>query len=176
MTETKESDKFKVIKVSILRRSLEYEEKHGFGKVTSFSWHEGKTIMKNFAFWNLPSRGIISFDDVKTGIYQLEKLGLVEIIDLTNLCLTKKGMEVAKELRTVKFENIPDNLFVDKITAPPQPSNIRLCPNCQKQIELESVFCEFCGRGLQKGNDFCNYCGAELRDGAKFCANCGKTI
>ncbi|HUY00367.1 MAG TPA: hypothetical protein VMV49_12475, partial [Candidatus Deferrimicrobium sp.] len=128
MTETKESEKFKVIKVSILKRSLEYEEKHGFGKTTSFSWHEGKTIMKNFAFWNLPSRGIITFDDVKTGIFQLEKLGLVEIVDLKNLRLTPKGIEVAKELRTVKFEAIPDNLFIDKIAAPLQPSNVRLCP------------------------------------------------
>lgn len=51
-----------------------------------------------------------------------------------------------------------------------------LCPNCRKQIDENSNFCQHCGSKVVVENK-CPHCGAmPLPLDAKFCPDCGKAI
>src|SRR5262249_39903310 len=48
-----------------------------------------------------------------------------------------------------------------------------ICPQCQRENLLDSIFCEHCGTRLEA---VCSHCGAPTRRGASFCRMCGQTI
>ncbi|NVM28977.1 MAG: zinc ribbon domain-containing protein [Candidatus Helarchaeota archaeon] len=170
------TDKFKVIKVSILKRSLNVQEKKGPNETTTFAWHEGKTVVKNLAFWKIAERGLITADDVRTVIYQLEKANLVEIIDRNKLRLTPRGSQIAREIRTMKPKEVPDHLLEGQMSAPSEQERENICPKCGKEIEPHSIYCEYCGTRTQKFEEFCTYCGAIMKTDSKFCVRCGKKL
>ncbi|NVM53181.1 MAG: zinc ribbon domain-containing protein [Candidatus Helarchaeota archaeon] len=167
-------DKFKLIKAGILKRCKEIEDKHGPEKTTSFRWHQRKTVVKNFAFWKIAKRGIITIDDVKTAIYQLEKAGLIEIIDRNQMRLTPQGSQIASEVRTTRPEEVPDYLFKGLMTTSAEETKESICLNCGKQIDENSIFCVYCGTKAPNGSDFCSYCGTLIEHGSRFCLKCGK--
>lgn len=175
MTE-KQPDKYKLIKVGILKRQKAAEEKKDSGEPTPFGWHEGKSIMKNLAFWKIAERGLITADDVKTAIYQLEKAKLVEIIDRDKLRLTPKGHQIAREIRTMKPEMVPDHLVQGFITSEPDKPEVLSCSKCGKKIDPNSLYCEFCGTKTQNVDEFCTYCGELLKSDSAFCPKCGKKV
>ena len=175
MPETKSPDKFKVIKVGILKREKDFEDKNP-NKTTPFSWHQGKLVLKNLAFWTLPDRGLITADDVKTAIYQLEKAELVEIVGLDNLRLTPKGYSTAKEIWSMQIEEIPDSLIGGREIPQLKSQKMINCPHCKKEIETDSTFCRQCGKNLKKTEEFCSYCGSTLEPESTFCSTCGKKL
>ncbi|MHA1321761.1 MAG: zinc ribbon domain-containing protein [Candidatus Helarchaeota archaeon] len=162
-------DKNKLIKIGILKRQLDIQEKKGMEVTTSSSWHANKSLLKNFAFWKIPNRGIITIDDVKTAIYQLEKAELIEIINQEKLRLTPKGVQVAKELRTFTPESIPENLFESR-------PDYQICSSCGKRIDGNSLYCEFCGVRTKRIDLFCSYCGTSFPPNSEFCPRCGQKI
>ncbi len=172
--EAKQPDqlKMKKIKFDILRRGKDTEEKYGLEKTTSFRWHETKSVIKNLALWKIPERGVITIEDVKIAIYQLEKDGLIEVINRENVRLTRKGSEVAQKLRTMRFEDVPDQLMGIQ----PQGVQTILCSNCKIQNELDSIFCKRCGTKISHDEEFCTYCGASMEPGAKICSKCGNHL
>src|SRR5215813_13477991 len=48
-----------------------------------------------------------------------------------------------------------------------------LCPQCQRENLLDSIFCEHCGARLEA---VCSHCGAPTHRGASFCRMCGQTL
>ena len=173
MPEKKPPDKFKIIKAGILKRSKDFEDKNP-NMLTSFSWHQGKSVLKNIAFWNIPERGLIMADDVRIAIYQLEKSGLVEIIDNDKLRLTAKGHSIAKEIWSMPIEDIPDDLIGGGEPRQAEVKKLILCPQCKKEIEPDSTFCRYCGKKLKAIEEFCSYCGSILEPESTFCSACGR--
>lgn len=61
-----------------------------------------------------------------------------------------------------------------------QISNIKICPNCNAEFEMDSIFCSKCGTRLIDGTSetkkCCRKCGTELGDDDKFCFSCGTKI
>ncbi|MBE6094758.1 MAG: zinc-ribbon domain-containing protein [Schwartzia succinivorans] len=60
---------------------------------------------------------------------------------------------------------------------------MKICPNCNAQLEDDAVFCTECGQGLASsacaGSPTplcCEQCGATLRPGVKFCPSCGNVV
>ena len=49
------------------------------------------------------------------------------------------------------------------------------CPNCNAQMEDDSLFCTECGRPFSQGC-VCTNCGAKLNDEDLFCQNCGQKV
>ncbi len=174
MTEETPSNKYKIIKISILKRQKEVEEKKGSGETTTFGWHKSKTVVKNLAFWKIAERGIITPDDVNTAIYQLEKANLVEIIEHNKLRLTPKGRQIAREIRTMKPEVVPDHLLDGYITDATVKPEEHICPKCGKIFSQNSLYCEYCGTKTQRVDEFCTYCGELIKSGTEFCSKCGK--
>ncbi|MDD1777589.1 MAG: zinc ribbon domain-containing protein [Candidatus Helarchaeota archaeon] len=173
MSDRKPPDKFKVIKAGILKRSKDVEDRDP-NILTTFTWHEGKSILKNMEIWNLPDRGIITGDDVRIAIYQLEKSGLIEIVDNNKLRLTLKGRSIAKEIWSMPIETIPDELLAGGDIAQVEVKKLISCPQCQKELELDSAFCRYCGYKLKAVAEFCSYCGAVLEPESTFCSRCGR--
>lgn len=171
----KPPDKFKVIKAGILKRTKDVEDRTP-NTLTSFAWHEGKSVLKNIEIWNIPDRGIITADDVRIAIYQLEKSGLIEIVDINKLRLTPKGRSIAKEIWSMPIEAIPDNLLAGGDIAQAEVKKLILCPQCQKELEPDSSFCRYCGYKLKAVAEFCSYCGAVLEPESTFCSRCGKQM
>jgi len=168
-------DKFKVIKVGILKRTKDFEDQNP-NKTTPFSWHRGKSLLKNLAFWAIPDRGFITTDDIKTAIYQLEKAELVEIVGLDHLRLTSKGYSVAKEIWTMQLEDISDDLVAGREIPRIKGHEMINCPYCKKEIEMDSTFCRHCGKNIKKIDEFCAYCGSPLESESIFCSTCGKRL
>src|SRR5678815_2998689 len=48
-----------------------------------------------------------------------------------------------------------------------------ICPQCQRENLLDSIFCDQCGLRLEA---VCSHCGEPNRRGATFCRICGQTI
>src|SRR5678815_3694567 len=48
-----------------------------------------------------------------------------------------------------------------------------ICPQCQRENLLDSIFCDRCGLRLEP---VCSHCGEPNRRGATFCRICGQTI
>ncbi len=169
-------DKLKKIKYDILKRCKAVEEKYGPEKTTSFRWHETKSVILNVAFWKIPERGVITLDDIKTAIYQLEKQGLVQIVDKYNILLTPKGSNLAQEIRTMRFQDVSDALLgVDVIISDDKSQNV-VCPSCGKLTEADSTFCKFCGSKIKQEDEFCTYCGSIVDGRSKFCSTCGREV
>lgn len=67
-----------------------------------------------------------------------------------------------------------------------QTGPVLLCPDCNRTLPLDSVFCAFCGKRLEKeqksiSNEerntlFCKECGKELSITMKYCTGCGAAI
>lgn len=169
-------NKSKQIKFDILKRCKNIEEKYGSEKTSSFRWHEIKSIMLNLAFWKIPERGVISVDDVKTAIYQLEKDGMIELVNHDQIRLTPKGSQVAKEIRTMRIDDIPNLLLGNQTIIIDKNTKINRCPHCGKQLKVGSSFCNFCGTKIKLENEFCTYCGTSIMPGSKFCPACGKKL
>ena len=167
--------KMKKIKADILKRCKELEEKYGSEKASSFLMHQTKSVMKNIAFWKIPSRGVITSDDVRLAIYQLERDGFIEFVDRTHLHLSPKGSKIAEELRSMRLEEIPVALVGSTSSDEVDPITNR-CANCGKLIEPDSAFCRHCGSKIKIENEFCTYCGASIVSGSDFCSTCGKKI
>jgi RNA polymerase subunit RPABC4/transcription elongation factor Spt4 len=171
----KPPDKFKVIKAGILKRSKDAEDRNP-NMLTTFSWHEGKSVLKNVEIWNIPDRGIITADDVRIAIYQLEKSGLIEIVENNKLRLTIKGRNTAKEIWAMPVENIPDTLLEGGSALQAEGKKLIFCPQCKKEIEPDSSFCRYCGTKLKAIEEFCSYCGAILEPESTFCSKCGRKL
>lgn len=168
-------DKFKVIKAGILKRSKDVEDRKP-NMLTTFAWHEGKSVLKNVEIWNIPDRGIITAEDVRIAIYQLEKSGLIEIVDNNKLRLTPKGHNIAKEIWAMAVEAIPDYLLAGEEVTQVEAKKLVPCPQCKKAIESDSSFCRYCGTKLKAAEEFCSYCGATLEPESTFCSKCGKML
>ncbi|MHA1131541.1 MAG: zinc-ribbon domain-containing protein [Candidatus Helarchaeota archaeon] len=168
--------KMKKVKVDILKRCKEVEDKYGIEKASSFLMHQTKSVMKNIAFWKIPTRGVITSDDVRLAIYQLEKAGLIELVDHQHLCLTTQGRKIADEIRSLPFEEIADTLI--GIKPPNQTSTqfILRCHDCGREIEPDSVYCRYCGTKVVIETEFCTYCGAAIQHGSYICPVCGKKV
>lgn len=72
--------------------------------------------------------------------------------------------------------------------------NMKLCPNCRREMDINTSFCPDCGTkqpmpSLEELNNevekeetkeqkklFCNGCGTELEAGVRFCQNCGAKV
>ena len=176
MAEKKSPNKYKIIKVGVLKRQMAVEEKKGPNETTTFGWHEGKTVTKNLAFWKIPERGIMTVDDVKTALYQLEKANLIEIIDKNKLRLTPKGRQITREIRTMKPEVVPDHLLEGYKTSNSKKMDDNICSNCGKISAKNSLYCESCGTKTQNVDEFCTYCGELIQNDSAFCSKCGKKI
>lgn len=61
-----------------------------------------------------------------------------------------------------------------------QISNIKICPNCNAEFGMDSIFCSKCGTRLLEDSlasvRCCSKCGAELGEEDKFCFCCGTKI
>ncbi|MHA1649993.1 MAG: zinc ribbon domain-containing protein [Candidatus Helarchaeota archaeon] len=169
-------DKIKKIKFDILKRCKQVEDKHGSEKTTSFMMHETKSVLKNIAFWKIPEFGVITVDDVKTAIYQLERDGFIEIINRDQIKLTQKGSNIAQELRAMRFEEVPDTLLSAPPNSSAHPYETMRCLHCGKAIEIDSIYCKYCGTKVNQLEEFCTYCGASITPGSQFCSICGKKI
>ncbi len=170
-----QSLKMKKIKADILKRCKDLEEKYSSEKASSILMHQAKSVMKNIAFWKIPSRGVITSDDVRLAIYQLERDGFIELVDRTHLRLSQRGSKIAEELRSMRLEEIPTAL-VGSISSDDVQHLTNRCANCGKLIEPDSVFCRHCGSKIKIENEFCTYCGASIVAGSDFCSTCGKKI
>ncbi len=58
---------------------------------------------------------------------------------------------------------------------------MKACPNCSKQIGVNTKFCPHCGtdttkKAEEKAKANCSACGAALPDGTKFCPECGRKL
>ena len=113
-------------------------------------------------------------DDVRIAIYQLEKSGLVEIIDNDKLRLTAKGHSIAKEIWSMPIEDIPDDLIGGGEPRQAEVKKLIPCPQCKKEIEPDSTFCRYCGKKLKAIEEFCSYCGSILEPESTFCSACGR--
>lgn len=60
-----------------------------------------------------------------------------------------------------------------------------LCPNCQGEVPIDSMFCGQCGTKMPPRNmnnqgvqphAFCNNCGTPIEEGQCFCTVCGKKL
>ncbi len=49
------------------------------------------------------------------------------------------------------------------------------CPQCGKEFEEDSLFCDECGAKLEK-KIFCQECGVQVSDEDAFCQNCGASL
>lgn len=172
--------KIKECKVKILKRMLALEDKYEQGYVSPFSYHETKLTASNIAFWKMAERGVILPEEVRTAIYQLEKVGLLEIIDRANVKFTEKGREVAKKIRSMTTESVPNDLLEGETTTEKKiekESSGNKCPKCGKIVKPGAKFCPFCGNKLsQKEFINCPYCGEKISAKSKFCSNCGASI
>ncbi|MBD3230834.1 MAG: zinc-ribbon domain-containing protein [Candidatus Lokiarchaeota archaeon] len=173
--------KIKECKVKILKRMLALEEKYNEkGYISPFSYHETKLTASNIAFWKMAERGVILPEEVRTAIYQLEKAGLLEIVDRTNVKFTERGREVAKKIRSMTTESVPNYLLEDEVKKEKEPekkeSNEKKCSNCGKMVKPSAKFCPFCGNKMKKKEMNCPYCGEKISSRVKFCPNCGASI
>ena len=50
-------------------------------------------------------------------------------------------------------------------------NNKKMCPKCNKEVELNATFCPHCGAEQEKGK--CSGCGQVIDDKQAFCPNCG---
>ncbi|MHA1268326.1 MAG: zinc-ribbon domain-containing protein [Candidatus Helarchaeota archaeon] len=174
----------KECKIVILKRMLFLEEKYNeIGYISPFTHYEGILTVSNVAIWKVVKRGnIITPEDVRTAIYQLEKAGLLEIIQNRNVKFTEKGREVAKKLRPMEIDQVPDSLLEGEIPIPEDskvdPSKEgKICPNCNKLNASNAKFCAFCGKKLiEKNPNICPYCGENIVPKSKFCSNCGASL
>ena len=171
----------KECKANILKRLLYLEEKHNEpGRICSFNHLETLFTASNIAVWNVIKRGLITPETVRIAIYQLEKSGLVEIVDREYLKLTDKGREVSKRIRPMVLAEIPDNLLEGEVEAstPDKTSESGIkCPKCGKINKKGSSFCAYCGAKLkEKSKKVCPYCGSKVRPQDNFCSNCGASL
>lgn len=172
-------NKIKECKVNILKRMKTLEEKYKLDYVSTFSYHESKLTASNIAVWKMAKRGIITPEEVRTAIYQLEKSGLLEIVDRTNIKLTDKGREVVEKIRPMTIEMVPDDLLNGaESQQEPQKTSGFECPECHKLNKEGSKFCAFCGAPMEKkkSGTNCPYCGEKIAPNAKFCSNCGASL
>jgi NADH pyrophosphatase NudC (nudix superfamily) len=172
-------NKIKECKVNILKRMKALEDKYKPGYVSTFSYHESKLTASNIAIWKMAQRGVITPEEVRTAIYQLEKSGLLEIIDRTNIKLTDTGRQTAEKIRSMTIEMVPDELLKGTELSQEQQKKSGLeCPECHKLNKEGSKFCAFCGAPLEKkkSGTNCPYCGEKINPNAKFCSNCGASL
>ncbi len=173
----------KECKVNILKRMLFLEEKYNEkGYISPFSHYEALLTASNIAFWKIAKRGVITPEDVRTAIYQLEKAGLIEIISRNSIKLLENGRKVAKQIRSMAVSEVPDNLLEGKVEITEESNRIQsnnklICPHCGKLNMPSSKFCAFCGKKLKKKNEFfCPYCKEKIVGNVKFCPNCGASL
>ena len=94
------------------------------------------------------------------------------------------------EFATFFDQIIPIFSEIEKIKADElQKKGLKKCPICQKEVTLESVFCNMCGHkfqdeakeknataAIESQPRFCPNCGAELEQDAIFCHECGSKV
>ena len=170
----------KECKVKILKRMLLFEEKYNnIGYITSFSQHESFLTASNIAIWKVVRRGIITPEEVRTAIYQLEKAKLLEIINRSNIKLNESGRAIARQIRSMVYTAVSDDLLEGSTIVQDKQSiiNNTTCPKCHNIIKPNSKFCAFCGYEIiEKKGKNCPYCGEKINPGSKFCANCGASL
>ncbi|MBP3195927.1 MAG: zinc-ribbon domain-containing protein [Butyrivibrio sp.] len=65
-----------------------------------------------------------------------------------------------------------------------EAKGLKRCPDCGKEVTLESLFCNMCGHKFgqepaaqeEKKQNVCPHCGAPLEEDSMFCSTCGKHI
>jgi len=170
----------KECKVRILKRMLYLEEKYKKeGYISPFSHYEALLTASNIAIWRTIKRGIITPEDVRLAIYQLENAKLIEIINRKSIRLTDKGRMVARKIRPMSIEQIPNELLEGNLDAQEilVKKESKICPNCGYKNRPDANFCASCGTKLQKKIiNNCPYCGFKIDREVNFCPNCGASL
>jgi len=173
-------ERIKESKVALLKRLIDIEEKYKTkGYISSFKTHETNLTASNIAIWKMAQRGILTPEDVRIAIYQLADVGLVDIVNSTNLRLTDKGRDVAVKIRSMVPASVPDELLgvVKTTVEQPAPKKTNKCIDCGLENAESANFCASCGAPLKKAtSNICSSCQMELTPGTRFCPHCGQKV